>query len=145
MVMKYNGNFGWDSISVLAYKDREGPFKDVTRQIRFEAQLELSCQVRYFEVGAGGHSTLERHRHAHFVVVIRGEGEALIGDQIHQLLDKDVVLVPSNSWHQFRATQGKPLGFLGIVNGERDKPVLPTPEELGMMRRSSDVAAFIRA
>ena len=145
MLRKHNGNFGWDSVSVLAYKEDEGIFKDVTRQILFDPQPDLSCQVRYFEVGPGGHTTLERHKHAHCVIVIRGEGEALVGDQVYQLHDKDVVVVPSNSWHQFRAAKGKPLGFLCIVNGERDRPTLPSPEDIKSLQRNQKVAAFIRS
>jgi S-methyl-1-thioxylulose 5-phosphate methylthiotransferase len=144
MLIKHNGNFGWDSVSVLAYKEDGTVFKDVSRQVLFEAQPDLSCQLRYFEVGPGGHTTLERHRHVHCVVVIRGEGEALVGSQVHQLHDKDVVVVPSNTWHQFRATKGKPLGFLCIVDAERDRPVLPSPGDLDELRRDTRVAAFIR-
>lgn len=35
-----------------------------------------SCQfhVRYFEVGPGGYSTLEKHVHEHVVIPIRGRG-----------------------------------------------------------------------
>ena len=120
-------------------------FKDVTRQVLFEAQPELSCQVRYFEVGSGGHTTLERHRHAHCVIVIRGEGEALVEDQVYPLRDKDVLVVPSKRWHQFRANRGVPLGFLCVVNGKRDRPVLPSSDDLEALKRNPRVAGFIRA
>ena len=144
MLMRHNGKFGWESVSVLAYKENGSIFKNVTRQVLFEPEQNLSCQVRYFEVGPGGHSTLERHQHAHFVIVVRGEGEALVGDHVHHIGDKDVVVVPTNAWHQFRATQDKPLGFLCIVNGTRDKPILPSPQELGELKRNPTVAAFLR-
>ncbi len=144
MLIRHNGNFGWESIPVLAYKENGSIFKDVTRQVLFEPQPDLSCQLRYFEVGPGGHSTLERHKHAHCVVVIRGEGEALVGDQVHQIRDKDVVVVPSGAWHQFRASQGTTLGFLCIVNGERDRPVLPSAEDLRGLSSNPKIAAFIR-
>ena len=38
------------------------------------------------------------------------------------------------TWHQFRATKGEPLGFLCMVNAERDKPQLPTPEDVARLR-----------
>ncbi len=144
MLIRHKGNFGWESIPVLAYKENGSIFKNVTRQNLFEPEQNLSCQVRYFEVGPGGHSTLERHQHAHFVFVIRGEGQALVGDQLHRIRDKDVVVVPTNTWHQFRSIKGKSLGFLCIVNGERDKPTLPSAQELGELKRNPRVAAFIR-
>ncbi|HVP18096.1 MAG TPA: cupin domain-containing protein [Spirochaetia bacterium] len=145
MLIRHDGKFGWDSIPVLAYKENGSIFKDVTRQILFEPQPDLSCQLRYFEVGPGGHTTLERHQHAHCVIVIRGEGEAFVGDQVERIGDKDVVIVPSMTWHQFRATRGKPLGFLCIVNGERDRPMLPSAKELGELERNPKIAAFIRS
>ena len=38
--------------------------------------------------------------------------------------------MPPLTWHQFRATKGEPLGFLCMVNAQRDKPQLPTAEDL---------------
>ena len=32
----------------------------------------LACELRYFEIAPGGHSTLERHDHLHSVMIIRG-------------------------------------------------------------------------
>ena len=54
-------------VDVLEYKrDRGAPFRDVTRQVLFD-DPPLACQLRYFEVAPGGHTTLERHEHAHAV------------------------------------------------------------------------------
>jgi hypothetical protein len=47
------------------------------------------------------------------------------------------------TWHQFRANRGEPLGFLCMVNAERDKPQLPEPADLEMLRKDPDVAAFL--
>jgi S-methyl-1-thioxylulose 5-phosphate methylthiotransferase len=47
------------------------------------------------------------------------------------------------TWHQFRATKGEPLGFLCMVNAERDKPQLPSDEDLAQMRTDPAVAAFL--
>jgi hypothetical protein len=48
------------------------------------------------------------------------------------------------TWHQFRATRGEPLGFLCMVNAARDKPQLPSPEDLAKLERNAAVAAFLR-
>ena len=49
----------------MAYKqDAAAPFRDVTRQLLF-SDPRLDCEWRYFEVAAGGYSTLERHDHVH--------------------------------------------------------------------------------
>ena len=47
----------WHGVDVLAYKqDGATPFRDVSRQVLFD-DPDLACQMRYFEVGAGGYST----------------------------------------------------------------------------------------
>jgi hypothetical protein len=48
------------------------------------------------------------------------------------------------AWHQFRATKGEPLGFLCMVNAERDKPQLPTADDIDRMSANADVAAFLK-
>ena len=35
-----------------------------------------------FEIAPGGHSTLERHDHAHSVIILRGRGQALVGERM---------------------------------------------------------------
>jgi quercetin dioxygenase-like cupin family protein len=131
-------------VAVLAYKPlAAAPFRDVTRQVLFEDPA-LACQLRYFEVAAGGHTTLERHVHVHAVMVIRGGGSCLVGACIYTLAPQDLVAVPPLTWHQFRATDDCPLGFLCMVNTDRDRPQLPAPEDLARLRADPAVAAFIR-
>ena len=140
----HNGQFHWQDVEVLAYKhDGEAPFKDVTRQVLFE-DPDLACQMRYFEVAPGGHTTLERHVHVHAVMVVRGHGRVLIGDVIHELSQHDLVKVPALTWHQFRAPEDGPLGFLCVVNASRDRPQLPQTEDLAELRADPARGAFIR-
>ena len=47
------------------------------------------------------------------------------------------------TWHQFRAAAGEPLGFLCMVNAQRDKPQLPSAEEMAELRRDSAIARFL--
>ncbi|MEZ5410818.1 MAG: cupin domain-containing protein [Acidimicrobiales bacterium] len=138
------GGFGWHEVDVMAYK-QEGaaPFRDVTRQVLFD-HPELACQLRYFEVAPGGHTTLERHEHVHAVMVVRGRGRALVGDTIHELALNDLVQVPASTWHQFRAPDDEALGFLCLVNAERDRPELPSADDLAALRADPARAAFIR-
>ena len=140
----HSGDYLWRDVAVLQYKeDSSAPFKDVTRQVLFE-QPELACQWRYFEVQPGGYSTLERHQHVHAVMILRGSGRCLVGDQIYDLASHDLVTVPPMTWHQFRATGDEPLGFLCLVNCERDRPILPTADDLQQLRQIPAVAEFIR-
>ena len=98
IVRHADGTFHWEGVEVLKYK-QEGaaPFKDVTRQVLFDTS-DPPAQLRYFEVAAGGWTTLERHEHVHNVMVIRGSGRCLIGDQAHDLKMHDLVSVPPMTW-----------------------------------------------
>jgi quercetin dioxygenase-like cupin family protein len=133
----------WREVDVLEYK-RQGsaPFRDVTRQVLFDDPA-LASQLRYFEVAPGGHTTLERHEHAHAVVVQKGAGRCLIGDKVYELAEHDLVHVPALTWHQFRAAADAPLGFLCMVNAVRDRPQLPSDDDLARLREDPAVAAFI--
>ena len=134
----------WKGVEVLHYKaEGSTAFKGVTRRVLFD-DPELACQVRYFEVQAGGYSTLERHEHLHAVMVLRGRGRCLVGDGLYELRPHDLVSVPAMAWHQFQATPEEPLGFLCLVNTERDRPILPTSDDLACLRRDERIAAFIK-
>jgi quercetin dioxygenase-like cupin family protein len=141
---KCRGDFRWDDVEVLAYKpEGSAPFAGITRQVLFEHE-GLAAQLRYFEIEPGGHSTLERHEHVHGVVVLRGHGRCLVGDQIHEIGPHDLVTVPPMTWHQFRSAEDGPLGFLCLVNTERDRPQLPSASEVESLARDEVVAAFLR-
>ena len=136
--------YRWEGVDELPYKeDGRALFKSVTRQVLF-SDPELRGELRYFEVAPGGFSTLERHRHMHAVLVLRGRGHCLVGAEVRPIETRDLVTVPPMTWHQFRATAGEPLGFLCMVNAARDKPQLPSAEELAVLRRDAKIAAFLR-
>jgi quercetin dioxygenase-like cupin family protein len=133
----------WQGVERLAYKQEgEAPFKDITRQLLFQSP-DLRCELRYFEMAPGGFSTLERHLHAHAVMILTGSGHCLIGTEVREVRERDLLSIPPMIWHQFRATKGEPFGFLCMVNVERDRPQLPTPAELAELRSSLEIAAFL--
>lgn len=135
----------WREVDVLEYKQQgSAPFRAVTRQTLFD-DAALACQLRYFEVAPGGHTTLERHEHAHAVVIQRGRGRCLVGDAIYPVAPHDLVHIPPHTWHQFRADPDQPLGFLCMVNAQRDRPQLPDQDALEALRSDPDIAAFIAA
>jgi len=137
------GALRWRDVDVLEYKaEGSAPFRAVTRQVLFD-DLALRCQLRYFEMSPGGHTTLERHEHAHAVVIQRGAGACLVGDVVYRVAPFDLVHIPAMTWHQFKADPAEPLGFLCMVNMERDRPQLPTAEDLARLRAHPEVAAFI--
>ena len=130
LVRKHSGDFHWQDVDVLQYKqDGAAPFKDVTRQVLFDSS-DPPAQLRYFEVAAGGYTTLERHEHVHAVMVIRGRGRCLVGDEAYEIDTHDLVSVPPMTWHQFHAAADAPLGFLCLVPSTRDRPQLPGEAEV---------------
>jgi quercetin dioxygenase-like cupin family protein len=137
-------DYRWEGVECRPYKeDGRALFRAITRQVLF-SEPALHGELRYFEVAPGGFSTLERHEHAHAVLVLRGSGHCLVGDRVRPLRTHDLVSVPAWNWHQFRATGEEPLGFLCMVNAERDKPQLPTAEDLAGLQADPAVAAFLR-
>jgi mannose-6-phosphate isomerase-like protein (cupin superfamily) len=144
MVRHQAGNYTWEGVDVLPYKETGTHFKSITRQTLFHGEGDLPVEFRYFEVQAGGYSTLERHHHQHAVMIIRGSGHVLVGDKVTQICLHDLVHIPPMTWHQFHADRGEKLGFLCVVATDRDRPQRPEgelPEEL-----SSDptIANFVR-
>lgn len=137
--------YRWDDVAHSPYKDEgAAPFKAISRQTLF-AEAALGCELRYFEMDAGGYSTLERHEHVHAVMILRGHGQCLLGDDIRAVKPHDLITIPGWVWHQFRATKGEPLGFLCMVNHARDRPQLPTAEQRAALEANPAIAAFLAA
>jgi quercetin dioxygenase-like cupin family protein len=136
-------DFRWEDVPLLAYKEG-GPYKGVTRQVLFDGDASLPVQWRYFEVEPGGHSTLERHEHLHYVLILRGRGRCLVGNTVTDIGEHDIVEVPRLAWHQFCAEEDTPLGFVCLVSATRDRPQLPEPEDLVSLRQDPAIAGFIR-
>ena len=133
----------WDAVENLPYKeDGSAPFKAISRQVLFD-EAGLACQLRYFEMDTGSYSTLERHEHMHAVMILRGHGTCLVGDEVREVNPFDLVTIPAWTWHQFRASAGEPMGFLCMVNQQRDRPQLPNEAELAALRANPAIARFL--
>lgn len=136
-------DYRWDGVAVVPYKeDTQALFKSITRQVLF-ADPHQESELRYFEVAPGGFSTLERHEHTHNVLILRGYGHCLVGHEVREVAAHDLIAVPPMTWHQFRATADGPLGFLCMVNAARDKPQLPTAEQLTEFEQDPGIADFL--
>lgn len=138
-----SGGFRWEDVAVHAYKDEgSAPFKDITRQTLFNSD-GMAAELRYFEIAPGGYSTLERHEHEHAVMILRGKGRCLVGDDVRDVAPLDLVGIPPLRWHQFRAGPDEPLGFLCMVDRARDRPQLPDAADLAALRAMPTIAAFL--
>jgi quercetin dioxygenase-like cupin family protein len=141
---RHLGGFRWEGVALAEYKAEGDHFRGVTRQALFPGDADLPCELRYFEVAPGGHTSLERHAHTHAVVIARGRGRALVGEELVELRELDLLRVPPRTWHQLRADDAEPLGFLCLVARERDRPERPDAGELARLRARPELAAFLR-
>ena len=140
---EFQADYRWDEVAVHPYKDEDSaPFRAILRQVLFSAP-DLACELRYFEMAAGGYSTLERHEHMHAVMILRGHGHCLLGDAVRAVKPFDLISIPAWTWHQFRASRGEPMGFLCMVNQVRDKPQLPNAEQRAALAADPQIAAFL--
>lgn len=128
----------------MPYKESGTHFKSITRQVLFHGDHDLPMELRYFEIAPNGHSTLERHEHAHVVMITRGSGNVLVRDRVHAIGPQDMVRIPPMTWHQFRPSPGETLGFLCMVSIHRDRPKRPSAEDLALLKTSPEVAVFIK-
>lgn len=139
--------YRWDSVPVKEYKTEGTHFKDITRQTLMgegDGEQALKYLIRYFEVQPGGYSSLERHEHTHSVVIIRGAGEVILEDRVEAVGLHDCVYVAPNTFHQFHATGSEPLGFLCVVERERDRPQLPEAYDLNRLLAMGDVGKRLK-
>lgn len=71
--------------------------------------------VRYFTIPAGGHSSLEHHRHQHGVIIVNGSGRVLLGEEWHPIGVGDAVFIAPDELHQLHADEQQPLGFICVI------------------------------
>ncbi len=118
------GPHTWQGVAVQEYKQAAENHCGVIRSVLAgDGYDKTSFQIRYFEIGPGGFTTLERHRHEHVVIVLRGTGRVRLGDTWHEVGFGDTVYVAPDEVHQLRNDGGEPFGFLCVVDRERDRPV----------------------
>lgn len=77
--------------------------------------------LRHFSLEPGGHSPRHSHDYEHEVYIVEGRGTVLLNGSEHPIKAGDVVFVPPDHEHQFRAAptssgpSGPALRFLCLV------------------------------
>lgn len=140
-------DYKWEAIPRKDYKTETQCYKGVHRYSLLgegKDEQELNFQTRYFEVETGGYTSLEFHRHPHSVIIIRGSGSMILGDEVKELGLHDVVYISPETLHQFHADRDEPLGFICIVDRNRDKPTLPDEHFLKEKVSSPEVLKKLR-
>lgn len=140
--------FRWEHVGVKEYRKAGDFFRDITKQVFFDDSHGLSCELRYFEVRPGGYSSFEQHEHVHAVLILRGRGRVLAfssqGSNVQNVVEHDIVHIPGNTWHQLQAAEDEFLGFLCLVENERDRPRRPTEEEAAEIREDPNIGNIVR-
>ncbi|MBO8140869.1 MAG: cupin domain-containing protein [Firmicutes bacterium] len=143
-------SFRWEGVPLEEYKLHQGEhpgegWRDITRQV-LAGRFGEPCafRVRYFEVGPGGHSSLEKHEHIHVVITLRGRGRVIVGEEAHKTRPFDLIYVPPDTPHQFVNDGDEPFGFLCMVNADRDRPRPLSPQELERLQARPDTASVVR-
>jgi ribulose-bisphosphate carboxylase large chain len=122
-LFRHLGGFEWSHVDATEYKTQDGSFQGVSRRVFVGERGESPLfHTRYFEVAEGGYTTLEQHLHEHVVVVMRGQGVALVGNKRVRLDFGDVLYLAPDEVHQLSNAGSEPFGFLCIVNAQRDRP-----------------------
>jgi mannose-6-phosphate isomerase-like protein (cupin superfamily) len=141
--------FCWQGVPPQTYTDGHADgagrsWRDTSRHIIKGRDEGGRFDVRYFEVGPGGFTSLERHTHIHSVICVRGRGYAVVGEEVCDIEPFDHVYVPPDTAHQFVSEGGEPFGFLCIVDSERDRPRALSEGELAQLRRNPKLASKLR-
>jgi len=106
--------FSW--VHVVCEELNEEGLESVTKSVLVgEKENAPNFIMRYFRVGAQGHSRLERHPQEHEIIVMHGKGVVQIGEESHDIKPFDVVFIEGNELHQFRNPYQENFGFICII------------------------------
>lgn len=137
----------WEGKTFKKYKEKDHKtFRNIKRMLLSGTKDDTLCfEVRYFEVGPRGYSSLERHEHEHVVLVVKGRGKVLIGDEVYEVEPMDLVRIYPNTLHRFKnVSDTEPFGFICIVNKDRDRPTYPAEEEIHKLLQNAKIIDIIK-
>jgi ribulose-bisphosphate carboxylase large chain len=124
-IYRHKGACIWSGTRTERYKQKDGEWSDISRNVLIGNSGESAkFHLRYFEIAAGGFSSLEKHSHEHVVICIKGKGKVVTGEKSHVIKYLDTLYIAPNTVHQLSNPYGGPFGFFCIVNADRDKPKL---------------------
>lgn len=116
----------WQGIESKIYKEESASsFRNIRRKTLIGREApSVPFELRYFELGLDGFSSLEGHEHAHVVIITRGTGEVIVNDKMFTANANDIFYIGPGEAHQFQQSGIEPFGFYCMVSKMRDKPVL---------------------
>lgn len=138
--------YEWDTVAKIAYKQKDGnqTFYQVERQNIISSDDGVEFDVRYFECGSGGYTTLEKHQHTHIVMIARGLGRVIVGQHVYDAGPFDYFIIPEWHPHQLINIGEEPFGFFCTVNARRDKFTLLAREETEKLKQNKGIKDIIK-
>ncbi|TAN44554.1 MAG: cupin domain-containing protein [Nitrospirae bacterium] len=122
-IHRYKGDGKWSGVKTEKYKNQNGGWASIVRNVLIgNCGESAKFHLRYFEIAPGGFSSLERHKHEHVVVCIRGKGKIQVGRKQYTLNFLDTAYIAPDTAHQLLNHYDNPFGFFCIVNAKRDRP-----------------------
>ena len=110
----------WPDVPVRAYGPENSTALAATRQVLIGPDEGASnFHLRYFRVGPGGHTSLDRHAHDHGVYVLHGRARVRLGEEEELVGAGDVLYIPGDEIHQFQTEGDETFGFLCVVAARR--------------------------
>jgi len=126
VMRRFKRGFRWSQVTLEPYKaqaHRGGEFRGASRQVIAGARGErVRFHLRYFELEPGGFTSLERHRHSHVVIGMRGSGMVRVDSDEYKLGPFDAIYIGPDRPHQLLANRQGRFGFFCIVDARRDHP-----------------------
>lgn len=121
VIHHYKGQFDWEGVGLSRYPP-EKEMKGVSvRWLIGPTEKAPNFALRYFEIEPGGWTSLDQHAHDHGVMILRGRGQVLLGEEDAdcgspvKVAFGDVVYIPPYEMHQFKNIGDEPLGFLCVI------------------------------
>jgi ribulose-bisphosphate carboxylase large chain len=122
-IYRFQHDFSWKGIKVKKYKSGCDDWADIARHVLIGSSGETTkFHLRYFEIGSGGYSSFESHKHEHVVIGMRGRGKARLNRRNIDIEFLDVLYINPNTPHRLFNPYEEPFGFFCIVNAKRDTP-----------------------
>jgi mannose-6-phosphate isomerase-like protein (cupin superfamily) len=143
-------DYRWDTVPLINYKEVSSKsnanitFNNITRQNIITKNDGVDFEVRLFECGPDGFSTLEKHQHTHIVMIARGTGKVIIGENIYDASPLDYFIIPEWHPHQLINTGKEPFAFFCTVNANRDNFKLLSNKEVEQLRENKDIDKWIQ-
>jgi quercetin dioxygenase-like cupin family protein len=108
-------SFDWEGVHSMKYDD--GATRGASGKVMIGRDEGAPYFIfRYFNIQAGGHSTLrDYHFHDHGVMILHGKARVTIEDQIYELNPHDIIYIKSNEHHHLAAVGDEPMGFLCVI------------------------------